>query len=124
MSEPVRMSAGNLVATSAGLVIQLEFDARVHPQTAVLRALYRWSDRVVATVVRDGEWLRCDLEILDPSISAAVVSAGLRREVLDETLRAEIRADTEAIRNVIFALAFGEIASESPHHAPAGPDGR
>lgn len=74
---------------------------------AIQRAAYRFSDRLSLDVTHEGHQFRCAVHIL-PSVETPVenVLADLRTEVLDQSLRERIRADTADARNLILALAF------------------
>jgi His-Xaa-Ser system protein HxsD len=76
---------------------------------AVQRAIYRFSDRLSADLAADPAALRCVLHIdaEEPKDADAIVGQ-FRNEVLDQTLRERIRAETADIRNLILALAFSQ----------------
>lgn len=90
----------------AGEVVVV-LDAQSHPADAIQRAAYRFSDRFSMALERDGENYRCLLTFPaepDPSVVGAFES-----EVLDQVLRARIRAETEGVRNLILSVAFSHL---------------
>jgi His-Xaa-Ser system protein HxsD len=100
-------------SANAMTVRRLLFDPTAYSVDAVQRAAYRFSDRASAEIRAQGEDIECTLTCFDcedgsghERIDALV--ADFRTEVLDQVLRARIRAETEAVRNMILALAFSE----------------
>jgi His-Xaa-Ser system protein HxsD len=83
---------------------ELYFDAALHTGDAIQRAAYKMSDRLSCDLVRAGDGFRCTLHVEDGEIDATI--AEFRNEVLDETLRERIRAETAEVRNLILALAY------------------
>src|SRR5262245_15321373 len=91
----------------------LVFDSAAYTVDAVQRAAYRFSDRVSAEVRICGEDIECALTFVAAEAGASrdsvdALVADFRTEVLDQVLRARIRAETEPVRNMILALAFSE----------------
>ena len=84
----------------------LVFDATIYSADALQRAAYRMSDRIAVHIAPDGCDLRCKLTALDGSEAPASDVASFRVHATDYSLRERIRAQTEATRNVILALAF------------------
>lgn len=83
----------------------VEFDTTATTVDAVQRAAYRLSDRMSVDVRLRGDMVVCVVYPL-PVESVELVIADFRNGVLDETLRARIRAETEDVRNAILSLAF------------------
>ena len=80
-----------------------------HSADAIQRAAYRFSDRLTLDLdVENGNY-RCFLYPRNSEIELddSVVN-DFRLEVLDQTLRERIRAETADIRNAILALAFSQ----------------
>jgi His-Xaa-Ser system protein HxsD len=100
-----------------GMTIDVTFDLAVFSLDAVKTACYRFLDRFTSDIeLRDG-MIICHL-VFDDKWSEAFLSANvnnLKKEVLDQDLRLKLKAETEPIRNLIFAHAFsktGLIADE------------
>ena len=97
--------------------IEVSFDLSVFSIDAVKHACYRFVDRFTADIqTREGQAV-CELTFADGATSASVDEQvmSLRKEVLDHDLRFKIKAETEAVRNLILAHAFsktGLIADE------------
>ena len=88
--------------------ITLAFDAALYPAEVLERAAYRFTDSLALELLADnGQWL-CSL-CFDAGIGqvqAEALTQTFRKEVLDQKLRASIRAQTEATRTLILARAF------------------
>jgi His-Xaa-Ser system protein HxsD len=88
---------------------ELLFDSSAHSLNAIQRAAYRLIDRLtIDLATRDGHY-RCTVHVLsdDPDQIEGALN-DLRSEVLDQTLRERIRAETELTRNLILSLAFSQ----------------
>ncbi|BCY09925.1 His-Xaa-Ser system protein HxsD [Actinoplanes sp. L3-i22] len=79
-------------------------DAAAHPIDAVQRAAYRFSDVFTVEVSGSGDEISCRLFARDRW--SPRWAHDFRAEVLDQVLRARIRAETEQVRNVVLAVAF------------------
>ena len=97
--------------------IEVSFDSAVFSLDAVKAACYKYLDRFTSDIeLCDGKIicrLNSDVNYSDSAISASVDN--LKKEVLDQDLRLKLKAETEPIRNLIFAHAFsktGLIADE------------
>jgi His-Xaa-Ser system protein HxsD len=86
---------------------ELCFDRAAHSVDAIQRAAYRFSDRLSLDLVAEDTVYRCHIHF-DETDEYAInqVLADFRKEVLDQTLRERIRAETQEVRNLILALAF------------------
>jgi His-Xaa-Ser system protein HxsD len=85
----------------------VEFDATCHSADAIQRAAYRFIDKF-SLLIRSGETsISCTL-VFDAKFveQAPRLVQDFRKEVLDQVLRERIRAETEAVRSFILALAF------------------
>ena len=89
--------------------IEVELDGAIHPLDAIQRAAYRMLSRCTVDVRKHDQDYVCRLR---PKKALQQQEAGLaddfRAEVLDEILRARIRAETENVRNLILSVAFSE----------------
>lgn len=86
---------------------QLRFDSSCHSPDDIQRAAYRFIDRFAATVGQTGRWIQCDIEFEPRHLASADATLrAFRKEVLDQTLRARIKRETEPVRNLILAHAF------------------
>jgi His-Xaa-Ser system protein HxsD len=67
------------------------------------------SDKLACDVTTKEDGHRCVLEITESAADEdGALIAEFRNEVLDETLRARIREETQEVRNLILALAFSQ----------------
>lgn len=83
----------------------IDFDRATVHLDALQRAAYALAREMTVDIREiDGGW-RCEI-FPEPDSDATGLSARLRREVNDQTLRMRIAADTEPIRNLVFAVAF------------------
>lgn len=88
-----------------GDVLVLEFDSATVELDALQRAVYALAREMTVDIRKSGTSWRCEIHP-EPGADAARLPARLRREVNDQTLRLQIAAETESVRNVIFAVAF------------------
>jgi His-Xaa-Ser system protein HxsD len=89
-------------------VREIAFDSNAHSLDSVKRAAYRLMGHFSTEFRVDGPVIRAVLHFkVDDSEDAidAIVEA-FRKEVLDQDLRASIKAETESVRNLILAHAF------------------
>jgi His-Xaa-Ser system protein HxsD len=88
--------------------IRLDFDRAAHSVDAVQRAAYRFSDRCVTDVHVNETTITCIVGVRDRTTADEGLEFDFRNEVLDQTLRARIRTETEAVRNLILSVAFSK----------------
>ncbi len=94
---------------------RVTFDASAYSADAIQRAAYRFSNRLSLDLRRVKGTFACTLLIRDEFAGEAEeIAAEFRNEVLDQTLRERIRAETEGVRNVILALAFSQTGLAEP----------
>jgi len=93
--------------------VEVVFDASAFSVDAIQRAAYVYTESFTLDLVCEPECFRCVLRFADDT-DDAVVDA-FRSEVLDQVLRERIRSETEAVRNLVLALAFSktELSSDS-----------
>lgn len=86
--------------------MEVRFDRATVELDALQRAAYAVARAMTVSIREsDREWV-CDLW---PAPTAPDDLPGLlRREVIDQALRMRISRDTEAVRNLIFAVAFAD----------------
>lgn len=123
------------VLTIGNDVASIAVDLRVYSKDSVLRTAHRFTDRCGVSIVQDSDqgWVvqlarRTSLDNLER------MGHDFGNALLDETLRAQIRADTEPIRRLLIAQAFSEVNllrpeldDANPAHDPlriGEPDGR
>jgi His-Xaa-Ser system protein HxsD len=87
--------------------VEVSFAAATTSIEAIQRAAYRFCDRFSCELVPGEDFHRC---LLTPTAidDAEAEIANFRTEVLDQTLRERIRAETEPIRTMILAHAFSK----------------
>jgi His-Xaa-Ser system protein HxsD len=85
-------------------VVELLLDAEAYSADAIQRAAYLYSDRLSLELAREGPNYRCRLTPIGEQDPELVEQ--FKVELLDSVLRERIRGETEAVRNVVLALAF------------------
>jgi His-Xaa-Ser system protein HxsD len=93
-------------------VIEVTFAASTTSIDAIQRAAYRFSDRFSCELIPGEESHLCRLQPIGEMTTEEVGS--FRTEVLDQTLRERIRAETEPIRTMILAQAFSRTGVVDP----------
>ncbi len=92
------------------VVKEVAFDKNATSLDSLKKAAYRLSDQFAAEfLIHEREFvcvLRFPLNKSEESASLTVDT--FRKEVLDQDLRASIRAETESVRNLILAHAFSK----------------
>jgi His-Xaa-Ser system protein HxsD len=95
----------------------VDFDASTQTLGALEAAAYRLIGTATCQIDRVADRLVCRLT-QDPrsktarrELSADVLKSDFLSLVVDENLRARVSRKTEALRNVIVALAFGSLAT-------------
>jgi His-Xaa-Ser system protein HxsD len=90
---------------------------------AIQRAVYALAGVMTVDVSAAGQRYACTLFPRDPSADTAELAHRLRSEVNDQGLRLRIAAETEPLRNLIFAVAFSQtgLAGDEPPPAPPTP---
>ena len=97
--------------STAGLKrISLTLDSRVYSLTAVKKAAYRLLNHFAATISCEGDNIVCFLTFTGvPSDERrSTILADFMKEVLDQDLREQVRAETEGVRNLILGYAFSK----------------
>ncbi|VVE00815.1 His-Xaa-Ser system protein HxsD [Pandoraea commovens] len=89
------------------MTIRLELDAEFYSPEAVQKSAYRFIDRLTVVISRVGGDVICEIDV-NNGIETSVdnLLANFKRELLDQQLRAQIKAETEPVRNLILAYAF------------------
>jgi len=91
--------------------VTVTFDQSIQPLGPLREAAYRLIGVAACHIEQDDGALRCTLH---PQPGIADDADALRRRFLDlvtdENLRAKVSAETEGVRNVVLALAFGALA--------------
>ena len=94
-------------------MVELDFAAETASVDAIQRAAYRFCDRFSCELIPGETTHRCLLTPVD-DVDVAAEVASFRTEVLDQTLRERIRAETEPIRTMILAQAFSKTGVVDP----------
>ncbi|WP_331694268.1 His-Xaa-Ser system protein HxsD [Pandoraea sputorum] len=89
------------------MTIRLELDEEFYSPEAVQKAAYRFIDRLTVVISRVGANVICEIDV-NSGIETPVgnLLSNFKRELLDQQLRAQIKAETEPVRNLILAYAF------------------
>jgi His-Xaa-Ser system protein HxsD len=89
----------------------LEFSASTQTVDALKEAAYRLIGQATCHIDKaDGRYL-CRLRASQPSLSDDELRARFLHLVTDENLREKVGRETNRLRDVIVALAFGSIAA-------------
>lgn len=86
----------------------LTVDLAVYSLDCIKRSAYRFTDTFALDLKVEGNAALCTLSF-DPTASDQVmdhVVASFKKELLDQDLRATIRAETKDVRNLILAHTF------------------
>lgn len=75
---------------------------------ALQRAAYAVADAMTVDIAASGDRYVCTLYPRDPGADPSTLAHRIRAEVIDQALRLRIAAQTEPLRNLIFALAFSQ----------------
>ena len=98
----------------------VDFDQSATTLDAVQQAAYALAESMTVDLVATPTGWRCTVHGRQPRQAADELAHLLRERVLDETLRARIAAQTEAVRNLVFAVAYsqtglvGEVSAGAP----------
>ena len=85
----------------------LELDSSAYGMEAVQKAAYRFIDKLTILIAQRDSTIVCEIDpIAGVDTPFDVVVADFKRELLDQQLRAKIKAETEPTRNLILAYAF------------------
>jgi len=86
---------------------QLALDRSVYSLEAVQKASYRFIDRLTILISQTDTQIFCEIApVVNLSKPFEEILADFKRELLDQQLRSQIKAETEPVRNLILALAF------------------
>lgn len=93
---------------------RLVLDETVYSLEAVQKAAYRFIDRLTILISKEAGQIVCDIDpVASQTLDLQTVIDDLKRELLDQQLRAQIKAETEPVRNLILALAFSRSGLQS-----------
>lgn len=86
----------------------LAFDQSVYSLEAVQKAAYRFIDRLTILISKTDTQILCEIAPIEGRLSKPFDETidDFKRELLDQQLRFQIKAETESVRNLILALAF------------------
>ena len=102
---------------AAPISVAVEFGCGIQGLGALREAAYRLIGTASCRIDEAGDHYVCHLSA-DAGAASVVDAEALRRRFLDlvtdENLREKVTAETQGVRNVILALAFGALASSSP----------
>jgi His-Xaa-Ser system protein HxsD len=89
------------------MTIRLPLDRSAYSLEAAQKAAYRFIDRLTVVLSQDDTHVLCDIDAI-PRFQSQLdrVLADFKRELLDQQLRCQIKAETEGVRNLIMAYAF------------------
>lgn len=86
------------------------FDSKVFPMMAIKKAAYKYLQAFSADITMQGEQIHCQITFSSPvsEEEGGRLVEDFKKEVLDQDLRERLKAETEAVRNVILAHAFSK----------------
>jgi His-Xaa-Ser system protein HxsD len=86
------------------------FDSKVFSLTVIKEAAYRYLNVFAVDITAAGDQIQCVLNFISPvsDEKCRQMVNDFKTEVLDQDLRQKLRAETEAVRNVILAHAFSK----------------
>jgi len=87
---------------------EVSFDRATVQLHALHRAAYAVADLMTVDITVSDNRYVCTLFPRDPGADRDALAHRIRSEVVDQTLRLRIAAETEPLRNLIFALAFSQ----------------
>lgn len=85
----------------------LALDESIYSLEAVQKAAYRFIDRLTILISKESGQIVYEVSLVaGRDLNLQTVVDDFKRELLDQQLRAQIKAETEPVRNLILALAF------------------
>jgi hypothetical protein len=102
------------------VTVTVDFDHSVTTSDAVQRAAYALDGVMTTDLIATPTGWRCTIHGRQVEPADDELAHMLRARVLDETLRARIATQTEAVRNLVFAVAYsqtglvGEVSAGAP----------
>lgn len=100
-------------SANRGAAVEITFATATTSTEAIQRAAYRFCNRFSCELIPGEQLHRCLLtSVTSDKVDAEIAS--FRTEVLDQTLRERIRAETEPIRTMILAQAFSKTGIVDP----------
>jgi His-Xaa-Ser system protein HxsD len=88
--------------------VTVVFDRSATTLDAVQQAAYALAESMTVDLVATPTGWHCTIHGRQPRQAADELAHLLRERVLDETLRARIAVQTEALRNLVFAVAYSQ----------------
>ena len=92
--------------------VVVDFDASIQSLGALQEAAYRVIDLAACQIDEAGGRYICRLFPTQPQMQDDELRSHFLNLVTDENLREKVGRETEGLRNVIVALAFGSLAQE------------
>ncbi|MDP7701403.1 hypothetical protein [Mycobacterium sp. TY815] len=93
--------------------VVVDFSATLQELGALQEAAYRLIGQAACQIDEaDGRYV-CRLSPSQPQLQGDELRSYFLNLVTDENLRAKVRGETDRLRDVIVALAFGSLAEES-----------
>jgi len=88
----------------------LTLDRSVYSLTAVKKAAYRYLRSFTTDISVTNEQIHCLVRFVPPVTEeeGERLVAELKKEVLDQDLREQLKSETEAVRNLILAHTFSK----------------
>lgn len=89
------------------MITKLALDNTVYSVDVIQKAAYSLIDRLVVLIISAGDTTTCEIEpTAGHEASFEIALQDFKRELLDHSLRAKIKSETEPMRNLVLAYAF------------------
>jgi His-Xaa-Ser system protein HxsD len=88
--------------------VEITFDQATVSLDSLQRAAYALANLMSVDITASGDRYVCRLFPRERAADADELAHRMRAEVIDQSLRIRIAAETEPLRNLIFALAFSQ----------------
>jgi His-Xaa-Ser system protein HxsD len=88
--------------------LEIAFDRSTVELDALQRAAYAVAHVMTVNISTSPDGYSCRVFPRNQHSDSAEIAHQLRSEVIDQTLRLRIAAETEPLRNLVFALAFSQ----------------
>lgn len=95
------------------MTIDMQLDDGIYSLDAINSAAYRIIAEASCTIEKQSGFYLCCLSPKDHKVNEEVIRQRFLDVLTDETLRERLEKQTQPMRNLIVALAFGALASQS-----------
>jgi His-Xaa-Ser system protein HxsD len=107
------MSSRTAIVTASITEVIVDFNASIQPLGPLREAAYRLIGQAACEIDELGGRFVCRLTPTQPRIQGDELRAYFLNLVTDENLREKVNRETDRLRDVIVALAFGSLVEET-----------